>query len=126
MSDRARAGTERRRIFPDKEAPHGHRGPDAQLHHGRGSVHTDLAERISHFNWDSDTGPTVTALFPAPWNENAGDLVTLREDGSLVLDTDDAGWDGGTGAHRPLPGVAPVVEERPVILAASRFTFRRT
>ncbi|MFI1377408.1 hypothetical protein ACH4UY_36085 [Streptomyces longwoodensis] len=31
-----------------------------------GSVHTDLAERISQFNWDSPTGAAVTASFPAP------------------------------------------------------------
>ena len=67
-----------------------------------GSVHTDLAERISHFNWDSKTGAAVTALFPAPWNENAGDLVTLREDGSLVLDMDDA-----FGLPEPFDRVAP-------------------
>ena len=30
-----------------------------------GSVHTDLAERISHFNCAPDTGAAVTALFPA-------------------------------------------------------------
>lgn len=54
-----------------------------------GSVHTDLAERISQFNWDPDTGAAVTALFPARWTGNTGDLVTLREDGSVVLDMDD-------------------------------------
>ncbi|MEU5561229.1 hypothetical protein AB0H47_34780 [Streptomyces globisporus] len=67
-----------------------------------GSVHTDLAERISHFNCAPDTGVAVTALFPASWNENAGDLVTLREDGSLVLDLDDA-----FGLPEPFDRVAP-------------------
>ncbi|OXY90411.1 hypothetical protein [Streptomyces sp. 2R] len=67
-----------------------------------GSVHTDLAERISHFNCAPDTGAAVTALFPASWDENAGDLVTLREDGSLVLDADDA-----FGLPEPFDRVAP-------------------
>ncbi|MDX2407377.1 hypothetical protein NJO91_30165 [Streptomyces microflavus] len=67
-----------------------------------GSVHTDLAERISHFNCAPDTGAAVTALFPASWNETAGDLVTLREDGSLVLDLDDA-----FGLPEPFDRVAP-------------------
>ncbi|WP_405189355.1 hypothetical protein OG473_39255 [Streptomyces anulatus] len=67
-----------------------------------GSVHTDLAERISHFNCAPDTGAAVTALFPASWDENAGDLVTLREDGSLVLDSDDA-----FGLPEPFDRVAP-------------------
>ncbi|MYR92353.1 MULTISPECIES: hypothetical protein [unclassified Streptomyces] len=66
------------------------------------SVHTDLAERISQFNYAPDTGAAVTALFPASWNENAGDLVTLREDGSLVLDLDDA-----FGLPEPFDRVAP-------------------
>lgn len=67
-----------------------------------GSVHTHLAERIAHFNCASDTGPAVTALFPANWNENADDLVTLREDGSLVLDRDDV-----FGLPEPFDRVAP-------------------
>ncbi|MFJ6889661.1 hypothetical protein ACIQRC_33100 [Streptomyces californicus] len=67
-----------------------------------GSVHTELAERISHFNYAPDTGAAVTALFPASWNENAGDLVTLREDGSLVLDLDDT-----FGLPEPFDRVAP-------------------
>lgn len=53
-----------------------------------GSVHTDLAERISQYNWDPGTGGAVTALFPVDWTGNDGDLVTLREDGSLALDRD--------------------------------------
>ncbi|MFC9760058.1 hypothetical protein [Streptomyces sp. NPDC056921] len=31
----------------------------------------------------------AAALFPAHWSGNTGDLVTLREDGSVVLDMDD-------------------------------------
>ncbi|MFD0449430.1 hypothetical protein ACFQ10_54940 [Streptomyces indonesiensis] len=53
-----------------------------------GSVHTDLAERISQFNYFSQTGAAVTALFPAHWSGSAGDTVTLREDGSIALDVD--------------------------------------
>lgn len=66
------------------------------------SVHTDLAERISQFNWDPDTGSAVTALFPAHWTGNTGDLVTLREDGSVVLDMDDT-----FGLPEPFDRVAP-------------------
>lgn len=53
-----------------------------------GSVHTDLAERISQFNWDPGTGGMVMALFPVDWTGNEGDLVTLRADGSIALDRD--------------------------------------
>ncbi|WNO70128.1 hypothetical protein [Streptomyces sp. AM8-1-1] len=67
-----------------------------------GSVHTDLAERISQFNWDTDTGAAVTALFPAHWSGNAGDTVTLREDGSVALDVD-----GTFGLPEPFDRVAP-------------------
>ncbi|MER7812935.1 hypothetical protein [Streptomyces sp900116325] len=67
-----------------------------------GSVHTELAERISHFNCAPDTGAAVTALFPAHWNGDTGDLVTLREDGSLVLDLDDT-----FGLPEPFDRVAP-------------------
>ncbi|MGW5285301.1 hypothetical protein ACWERI_38720 [Streptomyces collinus] len=52
------------------------------------SIHTDLAERISQFNWDSRIGAAITALFPAHWSGNTGDTVTLREDGSVALDVD--------------------------------------
>ncbi|MEW2400345.1 hypothetical protein [Streptomyces sp. NPDC046862] len=67
-----------------------------------GSVHTDLAERISQFNWDSHTGAAVTALFPAHWSGNTGDTVTLREDGSVALDLD-----GTFGLPEPFDRVAP-------------------
>ncbi|WP_060905165.1 hypothetical protein [Streptomyces scabiei] len=66
------------------------------------SVHTDLAERISQFNWDSPTGAAVTALFPAHWSENTGDTVTLREDGSVALDVD-----GTFALPEPFDRVAP-------------------
>ncbi|MER5914990.1 hypothetical protein ABT124_32135 [Streptomyces sp. NPDC001982] len=66
------------------------------------SVHTDLAERISQFNWDSDTGAAVTALFPAHWSGNTGDLVTLREDGSVAFD-----MDGTFELPEPFNRVAP-------------------
>ncbi|MFF3934306.1 hypothetical protein [Streptomyces hirsutus] len=52
------------------------------------SVYTDLAERINQFNLDPDTGAAVTALFPVSWSGNTGDLVTLREDGSVAFDMD--------------------------------------
>ncbi|BDM74872.1 hypothetical protein HEK616_83770 (plasmid) [Streptomyces nigrescens] len=52
------------------------------------SVHADLAERINEFNWDPDTGAAVTALFPVRWSGSTGDLVTLREDGSVAFDMD--------------------------------------
>ncbi|WP_446458725.1 hypothetical protein [Streptomyces rochei] len=52
------------------------------------SVHTDLAERISQFNYFSNTGAAVTALFPAHWRENTGDTVSLHKDGSVALDMD--------------------------------------
>ncbi|WP_328508289.1 hypothetical protein OG981_53785 [Streptomyces mirabilis] len=67
-----------------------------------GSVHTDLAERISQFNWDSHTGAAVMALFPAHWSENTGDTVTLRGDGSVALDVD-----GTFGLPEPFDRVAP-------------------
>lgn len=67
-----------------------------------GSVHTDLAERISQFNAAPDTGAAVTALFPAHWSENSGDLMTLREDGSVTLDMDDT-----FGLPKPFDRVAP-------------------
>ncbi|MET8964248.1 hypothetical protein ABZX69_33075 [Streptomyces sp. NPDC004074] len=67
-----------------------------------GSAYTDLAERISQFNWDSHTGAAVTALFPAHWSENTGDTVTLREDGSIALD-----MDGTFDLPEPFDRVAP-------------------
>ncbi|MFC8208809.1 hypothetical protein [[Kitasatospora] papulosa] len=67
-----------------------------------GSVHTDLAERISQFNCAPDTGAAVTALFPAHWSENTGDTVTLRADGSVALDVD-----GTFGLPEPFDRVAP-------------------
>ncbi|MFD8609612.1 hypothetical protein [Streptomyces sp. NPDC059631] len=66
------------------------------------SVHTDLAERVSQFNYFSDTGAAVTALFPAHWSGNSGDLVTLREDGSVALDMDDT-----FGLPEPFDRAAP-------------------
>jgi hypothetical protein len=66
------------------------------------SVHTDLAERISQFNYFSNTGAAVTALFPAHWRENTGDTVTLREDGSISLDVD-----GTFDLPEPFDRVAP-------------------
>ncbi|MEU6548390.1 hypothetical protein [Streptomyces sp. NPDC046859] len=66
------------------------------------SVHTDLAERISQFNYFSNHGAAVTALFPAHWSENNGDTVTLREDGSVALDVD-----GAFGLPEPFDRVAP-------------------
>jgi hypothetical protein len=67
-----------------------------------GSVHTDLAERISQFNYESHTGAVVTALFPAHWSGSAGDTVTLREDGSIALDVD-----GTFDLPEPFDRVAP-------------------
>ncbi|MGW4349005.1 hypothetical protein ACWEL8_28585 [Streptomyces sp. NPDC004690] len=69
-----------------------------------GSVHTDLAERISQFNYSSNTGAAVTALFPAHWSENTGDTVTLHEDGSIALDVD-----GTFELPEPFGRVAPPV-----------------
>ncbi|WP_158709288.1 MULTISPECIES: hypothetical protein [unclassified Streptomyces] len=56
------------------------------------SIHVGLAERINQYTWESDpdsgTGAAVTALFPAGRTRNHGDLVTLREDGSIAFDMD--------------------------------------
>lgn len=67
-----------------------------------GSVHTHLAERISQFNYFSNHGAAVTALFPAHWSENTGDTVTLHEDGSVTLDLD-----GTFELPEPFDRVAP-------------------
>ena len=50
------------------------------------SVDTHLAERIDAFNWDPDAAGAVMALFPADWTGSCGELVTLREDGTVALD----------------------------------------
>ncbi|MER5966819.1 hypothetical protein [Streptomyces sp. NPDC002057] len=50
------------------------------------SVDMHLAERVTEFNWDSNTVGTVMALFPAEWS--GGELVTLHGDGSVALDLD--------------------------------------
>ncbi|MFB6482025.1 hypothetical protein ACFCXF_30785 [Streptomyces virginiae] len=52
------------------------------------SIDTHVAERIAEFNWDPGTGGAVMALFPIDWTGSTGELVTLREDGSVALDID--------------------------------------
>ncbi|MDN3250575.1 MULTISPECIES: hypothetical protein [unclassified Streptomyces] len=66
------------------------------------SVHTDLAERISQFNYFSNHGAAVTALLPAYWRENTSDTATLHEDGSVALDLD-----GTFELPEPFDRVAP-------------------
>ncbi|MFD5861505.1 hypothetical protein [Streptomyces chartreusis] len=66
------------------------------------SVQNDLAERISQFNYESNTGAAVMALFPAQWSGSAGDTVTLRGDGSIALD-----MDGTFDLQEPFDRVAP-------------------
>ncbi|MFD5164020.1 hypothetical protein ACFWMJ_39250 [Streptomyces hawaiiensis] len=66
------------------------------------SVQNDLAERISQFNYESNTGAAVMALFPAQWSGSAGDTVTLRADGSIALDVD-----GTFDLPEPFDRVAP-------------------
>ncbi|MEW2326098.1 hypothetical protein AB0926_34380 [Streptomyces griseoincarnatus] len=66
------------------------------------SVQNDLTERISQFNYESNTGAAVMALFPAQWSGSAGDTVTLREDGSIALD-----MDGTFDLPEPFDRVAP-------------------
>ncbi|MFD3931759.1 hypothetical protein [Streptomyces sp. NPDC058614] len=52
------------------------------------SIDTDIAERITQFNWDPDGAGAVMALFPVDWTGAEGDLVTLRADGTVALDLD--------------------------------------
>ncbi|WP_327740518.1 hypothetical protein OG749_46525 (plasmid) [Streptomyces nojiriensis] len=52
------------------------------------SIDTHMAERINEFNWDPGVGGAVMALFPIDWTGSGGELVTLREDGSVALDID--------------------------------------
>ncbi|MFJ5142783.1 hypothetical protein [Streptomyces sp. NPDC088707] len=52
------------------------------------SIDMYMAERINDFNWDRDTVGIVMAVFPADWTGSGGELVTLREDGTVALDTD--------------------------------------
>ncbi|MFJ8158443.1 hypothetical protein [Streptomyces sp. NPDC094468] len=66
------------------------------------SVQNELAERISQFNYESNTGAAVMALFPAQWSGSAGDTVTLRGDGSIALD-----MDGTFDLPEPFDRVAP-------------------
>ncbi|MFF7251533.1 hypothetical protein ACFZBU_47680 [Embleya sp. NPDC008237] len=54
------------------------------------SIHTDIAERINRFNWDPDGAGAVMALFPVDWTGAEGELVTLRENGTVALDLDGA------------------------------------
>lgn len=66
------------------------------------SVQNELTERISQFNYESNPGAAVMALFPAQWSGSAGDTVTLREDGSIALD-----MDGTFDLPEPFDRVAP-------------------
>ncbi len=52
------------------------------------SIDTHVAERIGEFNWDPGAAGAVMALFPADWTGSGGELVTLREDGTVALDID--------------------------------------
>ncbi|MEU2393426.1 hypothetical protein [Streptomyces sp. NPDC007369] len=54
------------------------------------SIDTDIAERINQFNWDPDGAGAVMALFPVDWTGAEGELVTLRENGTVALDLDGA------------------------------------
>ncbi|MGV9706029.1 hypothetical protein [Streptomyces sp. NPDC003483] len=53
------------------------------------SIDTQMALRISEFNGypDAPRGG-VMALFPVDWTGSEGELVTLREDGTVALDID--------------------------------------
>lgn len=53
-----------------------------------GSIDTDIAERIAHFNFYPDGAGAVMALFPVDWTGVEGELVTLRENGTVALDLD--------------------------------------
>ncbi|MFJ1804438.1 hypothetical protein [Streptomyces sp. NPDC088180] len=53
-----------------------------------GSIDTDIAERINQFNWDPDGYGAVTALFPVDWSGAEGELVTLRENGTVAFALD--------------------------------------
>ncbi|MEW2079144.1 hypothetical protein AB0941_37150 [Streptomyces sp. NPDC013433] len=52
------------------------------------SIDTHIAERINQFNWDPDGAGAVMALFPVDWTGAEGELVTLRENGTVALDLD--------------------------------------
>lgn len=52
------------------------------------SIDTHVAERINEFNWDSGAAGAVMALFPVDWTGSGGELVTLREGGTVTLDID--------------------------------------
>ncbi|MFJ7341976.1 hypothetical protein ACIQU3_16990 [Streptomyces sp. NPDC101110] len=52
------------------------------------SIDTDIAERIAHFNGYPDGAGAVMALFPVDWTGAEGELVTLRENGTVALDLD--------------------------------------
>ncbi|MGS2585882.1 hypothetical protein [Streptomyces hebeiensis] len=83
------------------------------------SVQNDLAERISQFNYESDTGVAVMALFPAQWSGSAGDTVTLRGDGSIALDMDgtfDLPESGFRALNIPVPEVIQALSAREAAL----------
>ncbi|MCW8103021.1 hypothetical protein [Streptomyces tauricus] len=52
------------------------------------SIDADVALWISEFNGYPDGAGTVMALFPVDWTGSGGELVTLREDGTVALDVD--------------------------------------
>ncbi|MFI1409606.1 hypothetical protein ACH4Y0_06715 [Streptomyces sp. NPDC020707] len=52
------------------------------------SIDTQMAERINEFNWDPDAAGAVMALFPVDWAGCEGELVTLRQDGTVAIDID--------------------------------------
>ncbi|MFF9982337.1 hypothetical protein [Streptomyces erythrochromogenes] len=52
------------------------------------SIDTQVAERVTEFNWNMSAGDAVFALFPIDWTGSAGELVTLRADGTVALDLD--------------------------------------
>lgn len=91
LSDRARVRPKGRRIFQRREeAPMAteDQTPSYYMVEDNDSIDTQMAERINEFNWDPDAAGAVMALFPVDWAGCEGELVTLRQDGTVAIDID--------------------------------------
>ncbi|MFD8413945.1 hypothetical protein ACFV2Q_19665 [Streptomyces sp. NPDC059650] len=62
--------------------------PSYYLVEDNDSIDTQVAERITEFNWHQGATDAVFALFPIDWTGNGGELVTLRADGTVAFDVD--------------------------------------